>query len=230
MNAETNGRLYGYARVSSRPQVDGDSLDTQARLIEGRAVQEALPVCRLYIEKGVPGSVPFAERPEGKALLSVLKPGDVLVVTKLDRAWRDAADSLKTLAWCKTKKIRLILIDIGEVTADGGVGSLLFGVLASVAQWEKDRIGSRVAECKAHAKEQNRFLGGRRPFGFQIGKDKELIPDPNEQVALALILKQAGEGRSLRAIQASVSDACGLKLSHTAVARCLRDARVSSSA
>jgi len=100
--------------------------------------------------------------------------------------------------------------------------------MAAIASFEKDPIGERIAEVKAMSKSQTRFLGGRRPFGFQIGEGKQLVPDPSEQDAMSLILKYAAEGMSLRQTQSSIAESLGIKMSHTAIQRVLRDARVTT--
>jgi hypothetical protein len=60
-------QIYGYLRVSSIMQVEGDSLDTQARQITAYAASKNwnVPTENIYVEAGVSGSIDFNERPEG---------------------------------------------------------------------------------------------------------------------------------------------------------------------
>src|SRR5215211_3613441 len=75
-----NMATYSYSRVSTQRQADeGESLGTQRRRVEGYAMMVGLTVDEHFIEEGVSGSVPFAERPEGKRLLATVKPGDVVI-------------------------------------------------------------------------------------------------------------------------------------------------------
>jgi len=63
--------------VSTNRQADeGESLDTQKRTLEGYAMMLDLRIDRVFVERGVSGSKPLGERPEGAALLCVLQPGD----------------------------------------------------------------------------------------------------------------------------------------------------------
>lgn len=218
--------FLAYCRVSTRPQVEGDSLEVQERQVRGRALQEGQELAHVYIERGVSGSRPLDERPQGRELLNALRPGDTLIAPKLDRIWRSATDALSSLEWFKKRGIRLILLDVGEVTAERGVGSLLFGVLAAVAQFEKERNAERVRDMKQHEKEQGKYRGGRVPLGYRVGEDKTLVPDPTEQAVLALALRLSGEGKSLRRIQQAVSESLGFKMSHMAISRIIRDARI----
>ncbi len=90
--------VYGYARVStSRQAEDGESLDVQQRTITGYAMMQGLGLDRVFIERGVSGSKPLADRPEGAALLAALRPGDAVVTAKLDRMFRSALDALDVL-------------------------------------------------------------------------------------------------------------------------------------
>jgi putative DNA-invertase from lambdoid prophage Rac len=105
---------YGYARVSTGQQVrEGDSLPAQQRKIDGYAQILGTKVDRLFVERGVSGSRPLRERPEGAALLAALQPGDTVITTKLDRMFRSAADALNVLDGIKAKGIALHMIDLG---------------------------------------------------------------------------------------------------------------------
>src|SRR3954452_23649024 len=107
-------RVYGYARVSTAEQADeGSSLDSQRQQITGYAMMKGWTVDGFFIEAGVSGSVPLAERPEGQRLLAVVKPGDVIVTPKLDRMFRSASDALGTLEELKDQGIGLHMIDLG---------------------------------------------------------------------------------------------------------------------
>ena len=68
--------VYGYARVNtSRQAEEGESLDVQQRTIAGYALTLGLTVDRMFIERGVSGSVPLAERAEGSRCWRPSSPG-----------------------------------------------------------------------------------------------------------------------------------------------------------
>ena len=90
--------VYGYTRVSTDEQAsEGESLGAQKRTIEGYAMMLGLTAAETFVERGVSGSTPFAERPEGTKLLAALEPGDVVITPKLDRMFRSARDALDVL-------------------------------------------------------------------------------------------------------------------------------------
>lgn len=217
---------YGYVRVSTKPQTEGDSLEVQERMVQGRALQDGLKLTHVFVERGVSGARRLQDRPQGKALLDVLKAGDSVIASKLDRCFRSASDALDVLVRLKAQKVSLILLDLGGDVTGSGVASLIFSILAAVAEFERQRIGDRVAEMKEHEKSVGKYRGGKRPFGYRPNEARLLEPVPEEAAGLSLILKLAGDGVSLRKIQAALADSLGVKLSHVAINRVVRDAKV----
>ena len=142
--------IYGYQRVSTVEQVAGTSLAEQERTI--RAVAQALDpsadtTLEMVTDPGVSGSVPFHERPGGGWLLDMLLPGDTIVVSKLDRAFRSAKDALAQVHALEERGVDLVLADMGPqpVTRDG-VGRLFFTMMAALAEFERTRIAERTRE------------------------------------------------------------------------------------
>jgi putative DNA-invertase from lambdoid prophage Rac len=197
-------KVYGYCRVSTSEQaVNGLSLDSQQQQITGYCMMKGWTVAAFFVEAGVSGSVPLADRPEGQRLLAALQPGDVLVTARLDRTFRSASDALGTLEQLKEDKVALHMIDLGGDVTGNGISKLVFTILSAVAENARDAIRERVREAKRYRVTQKLFNGGKRPFGFdiEIGEDetKRLVPNSNEQAALA-------RGRALRESGASYRD------------------------
>ncbi len=194
-------KVYGYCRVSTAEQANaGISLDTQRQQITGYAMMKGWTVAAFFVEAAVvSGSVPLAERPEGQRMLTSLKPGDVLITAKLDRAFRSASDALGTLEQLKEDKIGLHMIDLGGDVTGNGISKLVFTILSAVAENERDRIRERVRDTKRHRVTQRLYNGGKRPFGFEV-QDGRLIPNANEQAALARGKALRKSGQSYRDI------------------------------
>lgn len=218
---------YGYARVSTVEQADGTSLAEQERKIRAIAEFRGERVKAVFCDAGVSGSKALEDRPEGAKLVAALKPGDVLICAKLDRAFRDAADALtKVKAW-KAKKIRLILCDIGtDPVTENGVSKLFFTILAGFAEWERERILERVNEGRRAKAQKGGFIGGSAPFGFRVvgqGRDARLEADPATYPAFGTIYDCADAGLSLRKISELVELKHNCKVSYQAVRRILAD-------
>ena len=216
--------VYGYARVStSRQAEEGESLDVQQRTVAGYALMLGLTVDRMFVERGVSGSVPLSERAEGIALLAALKSGDVLITPKLDRMFRSALDALDVLAKLKARSVSLHMIDLGGDVTGNGISKLVFTILSAVAEAERDRIRERVTQVKRDQRQRNRYLGGIVPFGFRAGDDGSLVSDSAEQVLIAHARALRADGATLRAIQTALDVQHGRKLSLDALHRVLAD-------
>jgi putative DNA-invertase from lambdoid prophage Rac len=211
------GRVYGYARVSTAMQADeGESLDVQQRVIVGYAQMHGMALERVFVERGVSGSKPLDERPEGSALIGVLRPGDVVITPKLDRMFRSALDALAILERMKAAGIALHMIDLGGDTTTNGVSKLVFTILSAVAEAERDRTRERITEVKRDQRQRGRYLGGIAPFGWRVGADGAMEPVPEQQAAIKRIRRLHGQGLSLRAIAAEMK-AAGVSISHVGV-------------
>jgi putative DNA-invertase from lambdoid prophage Rac len=216
--------VYGYARVStSRQAEEGESLDVQQRTLAGYALMHGLTVNRMFVERGVSGSTPLGDRPQGAALLATLKSGDVLITAKLDRMFRSALDALDVLAKLKDRNVSLHMIDLGGDVTGNGISKLVFTILSAVAEAERDRIRERVAQVKQDQKDRGRYLGGKVPFGFRVGDDGSLVPDAAEQALIGRARALRADGATLRVIQAGLEACHGRKLSLDSLHRILSD-------
>jgi len=196
--------VYAYVRVSTGRQAeDGESLAVQRRQIEGYAKMLGLTIDRVFVEKGVSGSKPLAERPEGAKLLATIKNGDTIVAAKLDRMFRSARDALDVGDRLRSRGISLHFIDLGGDVTGNGIGKLVFTILAAVAEAERDRIRERVREVKADQKRRKRYLGGKVPFGFRVkvvGDEKYLVDDPDTRKIAATARDLRATGMSIREV------------------------------
>ena len=203
-------RIFGYVRVSTIAQAaEGTSLAEQERQICGRCLsgseQGPWELTRLFTESGVSGSTPLADRPAGAELLAIAKPGDHIIASKLDRMFRDSIDALTTIKRFREQGVHLWLLDFPGDCSGNGIATLLVGVLASVAQFERERIAERIAEGKLQQRREGKHQGGFRPFGYQLGPPSgrgtapTLIPDEAEQTAIKL-MKEMRATHTLREI------------------------------
>ena len=210
--------VYAYVRVSTiRQASEGESLETQQRIIAGYAQMHDLKVDQVFLERAVSGSTPLGYRPQGKALLAALRPGDSIIIAKLDRMFRSALDALGVLGDLKRQDISLHMIDLGGDVTGNGVSKLVFTILSAVAEAERDRTRERIAEVKRDQRGRGRFLGGSAPFGWRVGDAGELVEVPEQQKAIRAMVKLRKAGKSLRAI-AETMRGQGHSISHVTVA------------
>ncbi len=214
---------YGYVRVSTQLQVnDGLSIDAQQRQIEGYAMMHNMTLDKVFIERAVSGSKSFDQRPQGKQLSEALVAGDVIICSKLDRLFRSARDALVVTDELKAKNCSLHLLDLGGNVSGNGISKMFFTIVASFAEFERDRIAERISDVKANEKEKGRFIGGSRPFGYQISKDGFLVKDATEQKMICHAKQLRSENKSYRTIAEQISSS-GTNVSHMTIKKILNE-------
>lgn len=225
--AKKTSKVYGYCRVSTVDQVEGESLAAQQRKIDGRALELGQKLDQVFIERGVSGSKPLEKRPQGKALIRTVKPGDIIIASKLDRMFRSAADALRVIEAFRKQTISLYLLDLGGNCTTDGIAKLVVTIMSAVAEFERFRTRERVLEMVAHRRQEGLSLGGKHPpFGFKrvtngLGK-KALQPIPEQQQAIRLMTRLHAKKRSLREIAHQVQQRHGVTITHMGVQGVLR--------
>lgn len=146
MTTTTAGARLGYARVSTADQ----NLAAQTDALEAA---ECHPIYREHASGG------DRDRPQLAALLTYARPGDVVVVTKLDRLARSVAHLVELAAHLDAQGIGLVVLSQGIDTTTPA-GRLMFHVLAAIGEFERDLIRERTNEGLAAAAERGR-KGGR---------------------------------------------------------------------
>ena len=196
--------MFGYLRVSTAEQAsNGDSRDAQRQQVMGYAMMKGWQVSEFFVEGGVSGSVPLADRPEGRRMLAAVQACDVVITPKLDRMFRSASDALATLEEMKDQGVGLHMLDLGGDVCGNGVSKLVFTILSAVAENERERIRERIRDVKRHLASQGIYGGGKRPFGYDVIGGR-LVPNKDEQAKLATMRQMKANGASLRAIGQAV--------------------------
>jgi putative DNA-invertase from lambdoid prophage Rac len=210
---------YGYIRVSTLQQAnDGDSLETQLKQITSYASLKGydIPPENFITERGISGSVEFEKRPEGLKLFERLETGDVLIFSKLDRAFRNTRNALNTLHDLKLRGISVHFIDLGGDVTNDGIGSVIFTILSAFATFERERIATRIREVKQVQKADGKFLGGFTRFGYRVEEDR-LVKDPDQQIIIKEMKDMKRRGMSLRRISKWLKNKYSVEMSHSTV-------------
>ena len=144
--------IYGYARVSTKGQArDGNSLEVQTTLLKEAGAQKVF-------YDSYTGTT--TDRPEFDKLKSVLKKGDKLLVTKLDRFARSASQGSVLIESLIERGVTVHVLNIG-VMDNTPTGKLIRNVMFSFAEFERDMIVERTQEGKAIAREKGVRVDGR---------------------------------------------------------------------
>jgi DNA invertase Pin-like site-specific DNA recombinase len=138
----------GYGRVSTRdqhPEAQDDAL-------------RAAGCAEVFIDKA---SGKLARRPELDKALLVLRDGDQLVVTKLDRLGRSLDHLIDLSKNLQTRHVDLVVLDQGIDTSTA-VGRMFFQILGAIAEFEHALMSERTLDGLAAARARGR-TGGQRP-------------------------------------------------------------------
>ena len=144
--------IYAYTRVSKAENETGTT-DNQIINIESQ-----LKIDNVYSDVNISGSMPFQNRPEAQKLVSVLKSGDIVVIAKLDRGFRDTADCLNTVKWLQKRNVTLRILDIA-LDVSTPIGEMILTIMASVATFERKRIAERIKDGFANGRKQGKSYG-----------------------------------------------------------------------
>lgn len=158
-------RTFAYARVSTTDQT------TQNQIAEINAAGFVIAERHIFSDV-ISGSTLAAQRPQFSALLNKLDEGDTLVVSKLDRLGRDAIDIQQTIRNFERLGVSVIVLALGKTDLTSTAGKLIVGVLAQVAEMERDLIVERTQAGLARAKAEGKQLG--RPNAVNADDVKRL--------------------------------------------------------
>ena len=189
-------KLIGYARVSTRPQ----STDRQ----EADLLVAGVRRDDLYIDQGVSGA--RASRQQFDRALRALEAGDTLVITTLDRLGRSTQNMLDLAQELRGRGAGLRVLNLGggDVNTSTPMGSMLFTVMAALAQMEHDIKRERIIDSISKRRAAGKDLGGRprRVTDSQIRSAVRLVEggEPAAQVARDLGMSRATFYRRSRAL------------------------------
>ena len=147
----------------------------------------------------------FVRRESGKRLLSLLRPGDVILCSRLERICSSSHEVLKLVRKLKDKSVQLHIVELGGDITDSELSVNFAQVTEMYSALEKRKSAERIKGVKQRQRKQGRYLGGSRPFGYMIHENGRLIENPMEQRVLRRIMELKKQGKSLRAISSEVS-------------------------
>jgi len=172
--------LVGYARVSTSGQTLDQQTDALAKAGVSKLFTDTMSGAR-------------DDRPGLAALLEYLREGDTVVVWRLDRLGRNTIHVLETVQQLTERGVVIRSLSDG-IDSGTAAGRMVIGVLASMAEYERELVRERTALKREHAKAQ----------GVRFGRPNKLSDD---QAALARRMKAAGESGATIAATLGISRA-----------------------
>lgn len=143
---------YGYIRVSTKKQAsEGNSLESQKQAVIAAGAEQVF-------SDTISGSQ--GDRPALNRLLELIRPGDWILITSLDRLGRSINQANDLISNLIDNDITIYVLNIG-ILDNSSIGVLLRNVLLAFAQFERDIIKERMAEGKAIARKRKDYREGR---------------------------------------------------------------------
>lgn len=179
-----------YPRVSTEMQVEGYSLDGQKTSLKKFAEREEMQIVGIYEDAGKSGKS-IEGRPAFKRMLSDIQEGldvDYVLVYKLSRFGRNAADILNSLEFIQSYGVNLICIEEG-IDSSQTSGKLLISVLSAVAEIERENILEQTMNGRREKARQGKWNGGPAPYGYILKNDTLLIDEQEAEIVRTIFDK-----------------------------------------
>jgi site-specific DNA recombinase len=190
-------KLAIYERVSSEEQKTRETIETQDQFLGEYVNLYGLEVVKVYKDEAISGTVPLGERPAGAELLKDAAGGlfDAVLVYRLDRIGRtllvvvDAHDRLEQAGVA----LKSATEPIDTSTA---AGRLIFQMLASFSEFERETINERTRDGKNRA-----YRGGAQPglipYGYDIDDSGAFVVVEDEARVVAQVISNVASGATL---------------------------------
>jgi putative DNA-invertase from lambdoid prophage Rac len=183
---------FAYGRVSTKDQ----TTENQRQEIEAAGYK-----IDYFFSDTVSGKTSTSQRPQFMAMLKQIREGETLVVTKLDRIGRDAQDVGATIKTLAKFKIKVVVLQLGDLDLTSSAGKMMLTMLSAVAEMERDLLVERTHAGLARAKAE----------GKTLGRTPKTTPEQQAEM-IAKYKKGAGETVSALARHYKVSRATVLSI------------------
>ena len=198
--------IYIYGRCSAEENFEkGSSIETQITKCQSYATMKDLIVDEVITEQ-ISGTTRFQKRPQGFAILNKLKKEDHIICSALDRFSRNTLDLLNLVEQFKRQKVQLHFIDVGgEVTGSDAIGSVFLKLLSVFSEFYAKQLSEKQKATKDRMKTQGKYLGGKKPFGYDIDENNNLVICEKEQQVINQMKDLRGNGLSYQKISNEIT-------------------------
>lgn len=107
----------------------------------------------------ISGKTSASERPQFQEMLGKIRSGETLIVSKIDRIGRDAQDVGATIKLLASRKVHVVVLQLGSLDLTSPAGKMMLTMLSAVAEMERDLLVERTQAGLARAKAEGKTLG-----------------------------------------------------------------------
>lgn len=189
-------KCIGYIRISStavkkgklRIEGENNSLEVQTKRIEEYCKYKGLDLVEIIQDKDVSGGTEFEKREGGMKAVEYFNQGiKTIVGIKIDRFFRNVADSLITIDKWNNKNIGLHIIEMGGASFNTktATGRLIFTLMVANSEYERGVTGERTKAVLGNRKDT-----GKSYTGSILGYDNiegKMVPNPDELAIIEIV-------------------------------------------
>lgn len=171
-DANRKGKIYGYVRASTRKQQDSPDVQKGQIIAYCKAVGLPRPD-QFYIDAATSGGIRMGERVAGRIMMVTIRQGDIIILTKLDRGFRNLRDGLRVIDDLGRRGVGLHVINAGGTAMNihSAMGRFIFQILTGFAELERAMAKDRTVEAMAHLRASGRKYTKDAPYGFMWVSD-----------------------------------------------------------
>ncbi len=176
--------VYLYLRVSTALQVEGYSLEAQEERLRREAEYRGMVVVGVFIDAGFSGKNISGRKQFQNMMNAILEKRDgakYVLVFKLSRFGRTAADVLSSLQFMQDYGVELICVEDG-IDSSKESGKLMISVLSAVAEIERENIHAQTMAGRFEKARQGGWNGGFAPYGYKLIEGKLIIDDEEAEI------------------------------------------------
>ena len=192
-------RAVGYCRISTLMQVDNTSLKDQEEKVRMYAKLHDIVIDEMFIDKAVSGK--STDRPEYDKMMNYVKENeiDMIIVYKNDRIHRSLYNLLAMIY--ELQEYEVALVSVTEMfDTSTPQGMLFLQMQGSFAEFERAIINERTRNGRIARLNENKWVGGKPAFGYEITKDGRFSVNQYEAEIVKDIFKLRSKGLSLSKI------------------------------
>ena len=208
MTVKKQKKCYIYTRVSTAIQVDGYSLDAQKDKLRKYAEYQEMTIAEEFSDEGHSGKN-IKGRPEFVRMMEKIESGEdgveYVLVFKLSRFGRNAADVLNSLQIMQDYGVNLICVEDG-IDSSKDAGKLMISVLSAVAEIERENIRTQTMAGREQKEKEGKWNGGFAPYGYKLENGQLLIADDEVEVIRIIFDRYIHMNSGIRGVATYLND------------------------